>query len=102
MIQTIKQFFITYRLIFLGFLLFSLYFWSRFLRSRTSKVLPLNLSVLRFFILLYICLLFAYIVYSLLFPRKSNDIVEKVIDWVFTPIAEFDKYLKSIPKITLK
>ena len=94
--NNIKNFFHNYSLIFLGFLLFTLYFWNRFFRSQTSKDLPLNLSILHFFILVYVCLIFSYIVYSLLFPRKSNDLVEKFIEFLFTPIAEFDKYLKSL------
>jgi hypothetical protein len=97
----IKAFFHNYSLIFLGFLLFTLYFWNRFLRSRTSKDLPLNLSILYFFTLVYICLIFGYIAYSLRFPRKSNDLVEKLTEFLFTPIAEFDKFLKSLPKIRL-
>ena len=99
MIAYIKNLFYSSRLIFLGFLIFSFYFWSRFLRHRNSKYLPLDLSVLKFFILLYTCLIFLYIVLSLLFLRKGNAIIEKIIDWGFIPLNEFDKFLKNIPII---
>jgi len=97
---TIKNFLFKYYLIILGLVMFSVYFWSRFLRSRTSKDLPpLELSVLRFIILLYICCIFSFILFSLLVRGKNNPIIENFTDWLFIPIAEFDKYLKSFYKI---
>ena len=75
--KILKNFINKYYLIILGGIIFTLYFWSRFLRVRSSKVLPLNLSVLGFFILLYTCLIFAYILISLLFIRKGNEVLEK-------------------------
>jgi hypothetical protein len=86
---------IQYSLIILGGLMFSIYFWNRFLRARTPKFLPLNLNVLGFFILLYICLIFLYITISLIKSKDKNPALEKIIDTLFTPIFEFDCYLKS-------
>ena len=84
-------------LILLGFLLFVLYFWLRFLRLRISKPLPFEeLSVFSFFTILYICWIFFYILKSLLFTQRSSLQLEQIIEWMFTPIMEFDKYLKSI------
>jgi len=84
-------------LILLGFLLFVLYFWLRFLRLRISKPLPFEeLSVFSFFTILYICWIFFYILKSLLFTQRSPLQLEQIIEWMFTPIMEFDKYLKSI------
>lgn len=95
----IKNFFNKYKFILLGFIILSLYFWNRFLRIRTPKDLPLNLSVLGFFTILYICIIFLYIVVSLLFSRKNNPTMEIILDWIYTPIIEFDKWFKQLPLI---
>ncbi len=94
-----KTLFNKYKFIILGFIILSLYFWNRFLRTRISKDLPLNLSVLGFFTLLYICIIFLYIVISLLFSRKSNPTFEIILDWVYKPIIEFDQWFKQLPFI---
>ena len=91
----IKQFFYQYKLILFGAIIFSLYFWNRFLHVKTSKILPLNLSVLGFMLLLYLCLIYIYIIIALLYPRKANDILENIINWLFKPLSDFDKFLKS-------
>lgn len=95
----IKNFIHKYKLIILGCILMTLYFWNRFFHAKVSKELPLDLSVLKFFSLLYICCIFLYIVISLTFQRKSNPIIEKFIEWLFIPIIEFDTYLKNISLI---
>jgi hypothetical protein len=75
-----------------GFLIFGLYFWSRFLRNRTIKNIPYeNFSVTTFFILLYICLIFIFVLYILLFSPKKNANLELIIDWIFTPLKEAEK-----------
>ena len=79
--KTLKEFYNKYKLVILGFILFSIYFWNRFLRSRTSKELPLTLDLFRFLTLSYICVIFLYIIISLLFPRKMNPIIEKLMDF---------------------
>jgi hypothetical protein len=88
-----------YSLIIFGFIIFSLYFWNRFLRYRTSKMLPLDLSLLRFLILIYICGIFTIILISLIRLNKPSPIIDKVIDWLFIPIVEFYKYFKNLPFI---
>jgi hypothetical protein len=95
----LKIFIEKYFLIILGFILFSLYFWNRFLRSRTSKDLPFNLDVFKFFTIIYICLIFIYIVISLIFPRKQNKMIESIVNLLFTPLKEFDNYLKALSSI---
>ena len=80
----------------LGLILFSVYIWNRFLRTRNVKDLPLNLSIIGFFILLYIICIFIYIIISLLFPRNLNPIIEKIIDILFIPFRELDKSIKNI------
>ena len=83
----------------LGLIIFSAYFWMRFLRSRTVKEIPLNLSIEGFFILLYTVCIFAFIIASLLFLKGSNPLIEKILDIIFIPIKELDKSFKNIPII---
>ena len=97
LLSPIKNFVNKYKLIFLGFIILILYFWSRFFRLRSSKPLPLELSIIKFFSLLTICFIFIYIVIKLIVSRKhSNPIIEKTVEWLFIPIIEFDTYLKNI------
>lgn len=98
----IKSFFSKYYLIFLGFLLITIYFWSRFIRSRISKVLPLDLTVLKFFILLYLCCIFSFIIFMLVISRKKNIIIETFLDWVFIPIKNLEIYIRNLPFIKIR
>lgn len=93
----IKKFIFEYKYIFIGFFIISLYFWNRFFRSRTIKTLPLNFSVLGFAIQLYLCIIYTYIIISLLFPKKINDNLEQIINWLFIPLQEVDKFTRTIP-----
>ena len=95
-LKILKELFFKYNFAFFGFIIFSYYFWNRFLRLRTSKDLPLNLSILWFIIIIYICCIFAYIIFSLIISKKGNPVIEAFIDWVFFPIMEFDKFIKNI------
>ena len=90
-----------YFIIILGAILISLYFWNRFIRFRVSKPLPLDLNVISFFSTICICIMFVFIIISLIYPKKPNPIVEEIINWIFIPIKEFDKYLKSFSIIKI-
>jgi hypothetical protein len=74
--------------------------WNRFFRNRIPKELPYKyLSVLGFFILVYICLIFTYILYSLIFSKNGNKNMEIIIEWLFTPIKELEKFIRTLPVI---
>jgi hypothetical protein len=96
----IKDFYNKYKLTILGCVLFITYFWLRFLRERLPKDLPLNLSIFGLLILIYICCIFLYILISLLRKPRENPTLEKIIDWLLTPLKEFDKFIKSISFIS--
>ena len=92
----LKKFILKYFIILLGLIIFVLYMWNRFFRERTSKNLPLTLNIIYLIILIYICLLFGYLIYTLIFPRKNNVIIENLVEFMFTPLKEFDMFLKNI------
>jgi hypothetical protein len=83
----------------IGLIIFGTYFWMRFLRIRTIKELPLNLSIEGFFILLYIVCIFTYIIISLIFIKNSNTLIEKLLDIMFIPLNQLDKSFKNMPFI---
>src|SRR6266699_4817867 len=88
-----------YFLIFLGFFIFSLFIWVRFIRERLPKVLPLNLSWIGLFILIEICLIYLYLVYSYSpFKRykEPNPAITTIVELLYTPLIAFDTYIKNI------
>lgn len=97
--DSLKKFILKYFLILLGFVLFILYMWNRFFRERTPKNLPLTLNIIYVVILVYICILFTYLIYTLIFPRKTSIMVQNLIEFLFTPLKELDIFIKEIPKI---
>jgi hypothetical protein len=100
LLNKIKDFLKHNHIILLGFIIIVVYVWNRFFRNRIPKELPYEyLSVLGFFILLYICLIFTYILYSLIFSKGGNKLIEIFIDWVFTPIKELEKFIRTLPVI---
>ena len=80
-----------------GLLLFSTFIYYRFIRERLPKDIPLNLNILGFLIIVYLCCIYIYIIYKLLFPYKEpNKFIEKIIEYVYKPLKDFDTYLKDL------
>lgn len=98
-LDILKKFVLKYFLILLGLVVFILYMWNRFFRERTPKNLPLTLNIIYAVILVYICILFIYLIYTLIFPKKSNIIIQNLVEFLFTPLKELDMFIKEIPKI---
>lgn len=100
--KTIINFINKYKIIILGFLMFSLYIWFRFIRTRLPKDIPFFLSVLGFFILVEICCIYGYIVYKMISqPKEPNMIIEELVSLIYKPLEDFDyfwKHLKFIRK----
>jgi len=97
--KKIKQFLDKYKLVVLGLLIFSLYFWNRFLRVRTSKPLPLELSLLDLFIMVYICCIFLYIIISLVYSGKNDKRLEALIEWLFQPLVALNTFISNLPYV---
>lgn len=91
---------INHVLVTLGFILFSSFIWLRFIRERLPKIIPFNLSLLGFIFLIYICLIYAYVVVSLIRESsKQNILISKVIDMLYKPLETFDNSWKNISYI---
>lgn len=101
-INTIKTFIKNYHLIFLGLSMFSIFIYFRFLRERLPRDIPFNLSVLGFFILVEICCIYVYIIWSYIRPpKKPNDIITIIVDTLFVPLDALDNAIKDLYYIKL-
>jgi hypothetical protein len=80
--------------------MFCSYIWLRFIRVRLPKDIPFNLSLLGFIILVYICCIYLYIVYSLLIEKKPNNVlISTLVDYIFKPLKTLDQFIKNLPYI---
>ncbi len=80
----------------LGLFMFSYYIWLRFIRVRLPKDIPFNLTIIGFFLLVYICCIYLYIIISLC--SKDNELKEskllKIAYYFFLPLKTLDKSIK--------
>lgn len=84
-----------YSLIFLGIVIFSYIFYTRFILFRAPKEIPLLLTEPRFYILLYVCFIYLYVIKSLLFPKEQNIYLKYLTDIIFYPLQTFDTAWKT-------
>ena len=88
-------------LIILGFSMFCLYIWFRFIRERLPRDLPfIDLSEFGLLRLCYICGIYFFIVFCY-FKKgsNSNEVTLKIVEIIYLPLKTFDKYLKEKPFI---
>lgn len=78
-----------------GISILSWYIWFRFIRERLPKVIPFELSEIRFILLCCICLVFIYIISLYVYPRKPNEYILKVKDFIFESLRDIDNRLKT-------
>ena len=95
LIHYITQIVYKYILIGLGFIIVTWILWSRFIRIRIPKDIPFELTELRFYILLYICGIYLYILISIIKPREQNPLITRFVDILFTPLTLLDSSIKN-------
>src|ERR1700677_5398872 len=80
----------------LGLLIFTAFIWFRFVRERLPKDIPFNLSIEGLFILLWICMIYLYIIYTLSTKNKlSNAFLNNLINNIFKPLEALDHSIKN-------
>jgi hypothetical protein len=84
----------TYFLILLGLLILIWFIWIRFIRVRLPKDIPFNLNELSFYVLLWICVIYLYIVIRLIKPKNPHPWVTKVVEILYTPLLTLDNFIK--------
>jgi hypothetical protein len=79
-----------------GLILFVIFIWYRFMRERLPKDIPFNLTIVGLFVLLWICMIYIYIVYTLSTEKKlSNAFLSNLINNIFKPLEALDHSIKS-------
>lgn len=94
MIKQTKYYY-NYILILIGLGIVSWIIWARFLRTRVPKDIPFELTEYWFFILMYICMIYFYMVYKLIRPGKPNENITIIVEILFTPLATLDDHIKN-------
>jgi hypothetical protein len=89
-----KYFFFYFFSLCLGCILTSFIIYSRFIRERFPKDIPMFLTEYRFWILSYICCIYFYILISFLRNKKSNEIIIQIVDFLYVPLTNLDHFLK--------
>lgn len=84
-----------YSTILLGITMFTWFFYTKFILIRIPKSVPLDLTEIRFYIMVYVCIIYLYIVKSLLFPKEPNIYVKKLMEYVLYPLKTFDTAWKT-------
>jgi hypothetical protein len=87
---------VIYYILLLGSLIYvSWIIWARFIRERTIREIPdFLLTEYRFWILLYICAIYLYMIKSLIKPKKENIIPPEIIDYIYRPLTLLDRNFK--------
>lgn len=84
-----------YSLLFLGLFMISWMLWARFIRARTIRDIPDGLfTEYRFWILIYICYIYLFIVKSLVKPKETNLILKEFLEIIYKPLKILDKHIK--------
>jgi len=88
-------------LFFLNFIGLTLIIWfvsARFILHRLPKYIPFDLHLIRFIILLFICLLFAWIIKKILYPKLPSEISQIFLSYIYKlykPLYVLDETLRS-------
>lgn len=85
-----------YLLLFFGFLITSFIIYNKFIRTRLPKEIPLILTERYFWILLYICCLYIYVIKNLLklSTKKPDETLKSMIEFFFMPLTTLDHFIK--------
>lgn len=95
--KLIYNFYSKYYLIILGSILLLFFIWLKFIRERIPRDIPFKLSIIGFFLLIEICLIYFYIIFTLKkTQRKPNIFIETIITWIFKPLEAFDDFFREV------
>lgn len=80
--------------ILLGIFILLSYISLRFIRVRLPKEIPFNLSFYGMVILIFICSILFYSLFTSYFKNK-NENTNNVMEFMFTPLKELDNFIKK-------
>ena len=85
---------------FIGFLLLALYIWGRYIRHRLPRIIPYDLTLWQFLILISICCSYMYVIYRTFKPKIPPQIILDYILYISNILKAFDNYLKGFHVIS--
>lgn len=87
-----------YLLLLIGFTITSWIIYSRFIRERLPKDIPMFLTEHRFWFLLYLCLIYGYMLKTLIFQKTANqdnqEVVKHIKEFLYKPLLILDQGIK--------
>ena len=85
----------TYFLAFIGCLVVLSIFYSRFIRHRLPQNIPFDLTELRFYAILCICISFIYIIKITIKPKNPHEYILNLRDYLSLPFSTLDNLVKT-------
>jgi|SRR5580698_861673 hypothetical protein len=82
----------------IGFILITWFVLTRFILHRLPKNIPFDLYLIRFIILLCICLLFIWAIKKILYPKLPNELSHLFLGYIckiYKPLYVLDETLRS-------
>jgi hypothetical protein len=80
--------------------MFSIFMWFRFIKERLPRDIPFDLSLLGFLLIIEICCIYIFLIYSLIKKDKpKNPWTTKLIAMIYKPLIELDTSIKHLPII---
>ena len=68
--------------------------WTRFIRERLPKDIPFDLTEFRFYLLIYICSIYSFIIIMFLQnpikPSIFSNQIKIIVDYIYTPLKLLD------------
>lgn len=89
-------FFTHYFVVFFGLFLFTLVIYLNFIRERLPRDIPFILTEFRFYILMFICFTYLYIIKSILYPKAPHHLVISILSKIIKPFYLFLNALLGI------
>ena len=84
----------------LGFLMFISFIYINFIRERLPRDIPFNLTEIRFYILIYICCIYIFMIKQILYTHPlQNIIIRNILLYIGLPFIFFDTYIKYSTRI---
>ena len=81
-----KPYFLYYLMVLTALILCSGFLYIKFLRPRLPRDIPFRLTFLGFCILLGICIIYLYIIFKLVKPKQSSQMIQEIIIFFIKPI----------------
>jgi|ERR1700729_161306 len=96
--QKIIQYIHKYFLIILGLVIVLAFLWLRFIRKRLPRDIPFYFNIMGLFIIISLCLIYSFLIYSLLKKKKVNsyaDIIKEILTLIYMPLELLDDFIKN-------